>query len=447
MKKEIKSPFLRTTSAALCAALTLSSWGPGVSAAVAQTVSRSVPSVNLPSGSVGLGANLGSPSVHSLPLASPLNPSLSLTPSALATPLPVISAAPSLIPAQLTAPAAAKAAAAPAKALPLAAVPSALEAVKPAASGETFGQAAAQDFSARITGETLIKGRGDASAPVVAGALSALTPRLASPSAADQRDVAPARTPIPSVLTKPEGQRRGAFFPLWLAGFSGLVWGVVEAARWGAHAFTAANAEPSTGATALAAVAIGAMALTGAFVLHTLVESVVFLAAIRRGRDVSDSRLRDFLRAEVLEGRLDGNAAALVRAYRPDSKYKDFTFAFASRGHIWVRPELVATPWLMRVVLLHELHHMRSSAPRGPRRAPSAGCSRTSPPRSARASRNSEGRASSRTSRSPACSARSPRRARPCGSRARTRSSSSTPTRRSCATPRSTPGSPTARRA
>ncbi len=354
-----KTPFIRFVSGALSGAIVLTSWGPGASSAVAQSVTRaaSVPA-QMPLGSVGLGSHLPAPSVD--PLVNPLSLSPSL-PS-----LPHVSAAPSPIPAPITAPAAAK----PAAALPVPAAlanpaPSALEKVSPRAGGESFASASHEDFAARVTGETLIKGSGDAAEPVVS-VPSSLSPARLAASAGETADVEPARAPVPGVPTKPEGQKRGAFFPLWLAGLSGAVWGAVELARWGSHAFAAAQAEPSAGGTALAVAAIGAMVLTGAFVLNAVVDAVVFVAAMRRGRDVSDQRMRDFLRAEVLEGRLDGNAAALVRPYRPDNRYKDFTFAFASRGQIWIRPELAATPWLMRLVLLHELHHMRASAPRGP---------------------------------------------------------------------------------
>ncbi len=328
------SSFRRSLSAALCAILLLSSWGPAVSSAFAQQIAGKVSAVSVvpllgvvPAGS---GAGLSSPSVLSLPA-------------------PLISLSPSI--------------AAPSAAKPIA-VPSALAAVKPSAPGETFGRAAAEDFSRRITGETLAVGSGDLVDPVSveAGVASALRP-LSAVSRVERESSAE-----PAVPTKPEGEKRGAFFPLWLAGFSGLAWGGAEFARWGAHAFGAHSAAPSTGGTVLAVAAISAMVLTGAFVLNAVVDSVVFVAAMWRGRGFTATDLDSVLKAEVLEGRLNGNAAALCRAHLPDNRYKDFTFAFASRGLIWVRPELAATPWLLRQVLLHELTHMEASAPRGPPR-------------------------------------------------------------------------------
>lgn len=338
----------------------LSSWGPSVSSAFAQQATgksaavSAVPQLGLVP--AGIGAGLGSPSV--LPLMP--SPLMSLSPAL---------AAPSLSAAlNVAAPAAAVPAAAVAKpVLPAVAVPSALEAVKPSAPGESFGRAAAEDFAKRATGENLLNGSelgADAGAGVDASALE--SPRFAA--LARRVNGAPVNVQEPAAPTKPEGEKRGTLFPMALAGLSGLAWGAAEFARWGSHAFSAAAAAPTVGGTILAVAAIGAMVLTGAFVLNAVVDSVAFLVAMRRGRGVTDPDLRAFLRAEVLEGRLDGNAAALVKAYRPDSRYKDFTFAFASRGLIWVRPELAATPWLLRRILLHELHHMSASAPRGPPR-------------------------------------------------------------------------------
>ncbi|MDO8757234.1 MAG: hypothetical protein Q7J64_04435, partial [Elusimicrobiota bacterium] len=269
--------------------------------------------------------------------------------------------APSLVvPSPVAAPAAALAAAAPVQA-----PASALDAVQPSAPGESFTRAAAEDFSSRLTGESLIKGTGEVSDPV-----SSVNQAFAGLRAG----LEPARengAPVlrgPAAPKKPEGEKRGTFFPLVLAGASGLIWGAVEAARWGTQAFSAAQAEPSTGAAVLAVGAIGAMVLTIIFVLNAVVDTAVFVAAMWRGRKVSDADLRAFLRAEVLKDSRVGNAVALVRPYRPDNRYKDFTFAFASRGLIWVRPELAATPWLLRTILIHELTHMNAHAPRGPPR-------------------------------------------------------------------------------
>ena len=141
-----------------------------------------------------------------------------------------------------------------------------------------------------------------------------------------------------------------------------------ELARWGAYALNAQSAVSAAGVTLLSVASVSALVLSGAFVLSALIDAAVFVWAMRRGREVKDSELSSFLRAEVLEGRLDGNAAALIKPYHPDNRYKDFTFAFASRGLIWVRPELTAAPWLLRQIILHELRHMTAAPSRGPPR-------------------------------------------------------------------------------
>src|SRR5688572_29829217 len=43
-------------------------------------------------------------------------------------------------------------------------------------------------------------------------------------------------------------------------------------------------------------------------------------------------------------------------------------FAFAARGAIWVRPELLVFPRFLRMTLLHELSHVRAGRTRGPPR-------------------------------------------------------------------------------
>jgi len=363
-------------TAAVSGALVLASWGPGVTSAFAQQSAGRASSVSvvpqLGMVPAGLGAGLGAQFVNPL---TPLTPSIALAP--ILTPT---LAAPSLTAAlPVTARAAAVAAAAnvavvnPLSAaakpnLPLnAAVPSALEAVKPTAPGESYGAAAAEDFAQRITGERLLNGN-ELGADMGAGVDASIS-RTAFAPLSRRENGAPVNINEPAPPTKPEGEKRGLGFPLVLAGVSGLAWGAVELARWGANAFNAAQAaSPALGSTVLTVAAAGAMILTGLFVVNALVDAVSFVGAIVRGSKVTDVELRAFLRAEVLEGRLDGNAAALIKPYRPDNRYKDFTFAFASRGMIWVRPELAATPWLLRQVLLHELTHLKASAPRGPPR-------------------------------------------------------------------------------
>ncbi|MBI4061829.1 MAG: S8 family serine peptidase [Elusimicrobia bacterium] len=300
----------RCLSAALSAALLSSSWGPAAYSASAQQAAGKVSAVSavprLGAVPASLGAGLSSP--PALPLSAPSSLTSSL-------PAPTIDAS---IP------------------NPDPAVPSALEAVEPSAPGEAFGRAAAEDFSRRATGEALADGGESVVEPSAAG------------------EPAEVRSALPPAR---RAQRAKA----------------APAVHWRAatdEAVAASRTGLSAGETVLAVAAVSAALLTGALFLYAAAVPAVFVAAMWRGRAVDDARLASVLRDMVLDKRygLDANAAALVRPYRPDNRYKDFTFAFASRGLIWVRPELAATPWLLRLVLIHELKHMELGAPRGPPR-------------------------------------------------------------------------------
>ncbi len=155
-------------------------------------------------------------------------------------------------------------------------------------------------------------------------------------------------------------------FPLWLAAVSGAAWLAIEASRWTTTAFSAA-AEPTTAATALGVAAATTLVISGAFVLNAIFEAGTYGLMLWKGRKITDEQFRAFLRAEVLEGRLDANAAAMIRPYRPDG-WNGMSFAFAARGSIWVRPELLAFPGFLRLTLVHELTHVRAGRTRGPPR-------------------------------------------------------------------------------
>ncbi|MDE2490050.1 MAG: S8 family serine peptidase, partial [Elusimicrobia bacterium] len=159
-----------------------------------------------------------------------------------------------------------------------------------------------------------------------------------------------------------ERRNRSALFPLLPAALSAGVAGTAKAAAWGALALGAHAALPAV----LGAIGTGGLFLGGTLAVLTVVEGAVLQAALARGRGTSDEQFRAFVRGEVLAGRLNPNAAALLRPYRPRGRLTDWTFAFASRDSIWVRPELIASPVLFRLVLVHELQHWTSSPTRGP---------------------------------------------------------------------------------
>ena len=231
------------------------------------------------------------------------------------------------------------------------------------APSEAAAASGSADFARRVTGEALIAGRSaEIASPTASASSRASKAAVASRSAVSPRPAASVPAP-----TKAEGLRRSAGFPLLMAALSGAAWAGFELARW-SGAIGALAGTPDAGSALLGWAAFGALLATGAFALNTIADAALFAVATWRGRDVTDEQLRRVLLREVMEGRLDPNAAALVRPYRPSGRLPDFTFAFASRGFVFMRPELAATPWLMRMVLLHELHHLRASPTRGPPR-------------------------------------------------------------------------------
>ncbi|MBI3566347.1 MAG: S8 family serine peptidase, partial [Elusimicrobia bacterium] len=168
-----------------------------------------------------------------------------------------------------------------------------------------------------------------------------------------------------------EREERSARYPLGCAAVAGAVWGVVKLAGMAAGKMTAAalgthSAVATVGAVVGATAAGAALFAVGAFGLNAVVDLAAFAIAMRRGRGVTDDEFRAVVRREVMEGRLDPNAAALLKPYRPQGRWSDLTFGFAARGSIFVRPELAATPFFLRMVLVHELAHLKASSTRGP---------------------------------------------------------------------------------
>ncbi|MDX6770007.1 MAG: S8 family serine peptidase [Elusimicrobiota bacterium] len=183
-------------------------------------------------------------------------------------------------------------------------------------------------------------------------------------AAADAPRPARAAEPLPP---RAERENRTALFPLWLAAVSGAAWLALEASRWTAASFSASGGEPTAALAALGIAAATTLAISGAFVLNAAFEAATYGLMLWKGRKITDEQFRAFLRAEVLEGRLDANAAALIKPYRPDG-WNGMAFAFAARGSIWVRPELLAFPAFLRLTLLHELSHVKRGGTRGPPR-------------------------------------------------------------------------------
>lgn len=194
---------------------------------------------------------------------------------------------------------------------------------------------------------------GEVGAPVSpAAALPGVVPTLAPAGA--RAGISAARAAGLAPPARSERQNRSALFSLVLTASSGLGWLAAKTAEFGLAA-----AEPTVASLTM-------LGLTGAFLLCAVVEAVVYGVAMRRGRHVTDDDFNAFIRQEIVEGRLSADDALFLKPYRPRARWPDFTFGFVARGSIWLRPELIATPRLLRPLLTHELYHWNEVLARGP---------------------------------------------------------------------------------
>ncbi|MDE2141425.1 MAG: S8 family serine peptidase, partial [Elusimicrobia bacterium] len=354
----------RWIASALSAALALSSFGPAAASAAAQEF---VAGAAARTG--GSPALVAAPSIGVSPL--PTLPASAAAPLGVSVPAP--SPGPLAAPVALT-PALPLAAAPPAAVLPVAAAPAA-HAASAASAVASFAERVARPLAdPRVNAAAHLDRIYDASAagssaPDFGGVLGAASdgPSGLTPAAARNG----ARAPIVAEALPPRAEReeRSARYPLVLALVAGGAWAVLKAVGLGALHFTAAASAPHAAVSAVVGVAAAsALFAAGAFALNAVVDAAAFAAALWRGKGVTDEQFRAFVRREVAEGRLDGNAAALLKPYRPQGRFTDMTFAFAARGSIWIRPELAASPAIFRLVMVHELQHLKASSTRGPPR-------------------------------------------------------------------------------
>lgn len=162
-------------------------------------------------------------------------------------------------------------------------------------------------------------------------------------------------------------EKRSTLFPLAVAAGMAVVGGAVQLLAWaGPQALGSGDAGVVAGVvSAVAFVALGGAVVAAA---AAVVDAALLGGAVWRGRKVTDESFRAFVRKEVMDGRLDAGVAELLRVHRPEKRF-DLDWGYASGGLIYVRPELAASPFLFRQVVLHEMNHLRQ--PRG--RAPPVG--------------------------------------------------------------------------
>ena len=345
----------RILSTALSAVMLLSSFGPQAAGAAAQEFAARGAAPAPALGTV------------IVPIVLPAAPS-SLSPSL---------AAPSLAPLAPAAPDAALAAI-PAAAVPVSGVPVVASAVAAQAAPASVAAALAErvarplsdpktDVAAHLE-RVYDSARAGATSDAEYDAVSAETPAAGAASVLAPAAPFARSSPRSDAPPRAEREERSAKLPFALAAVSalgGLAAKLAGAAAAAASVQSLAAAHP---VSALGVVAATALAAAGAFAALGLADVVLFAATMRRGRGTTDEQFRAFVRAEVMAGRLDANAASLLKPYRPRGRFSDLTFAFAARGSIWIRPEMIASPVFFRVALVHELSHWKSAPTRGPPR-------------------------------------------------------------------------------
>ncbi len=245
-----------------------------------------------------------------------------------------------------------------------------VQAIPAQAGSEIAADLAGRDFAQRL-GEKLPFNAAEAAAPVASDP-SSIVPRL---------EPAASRGSLSSqeqfVLPSPEGtagkRAKSPVFPAVVAVGAALVWEGIRAAAAlaGGAAVHAASAAPVY--TVLqAAAGVAGFTVLGAgavFAASALLDLGAYAYGMWRGRQVTDADFWDFVRGEVMDGRMDAGVAEMLRIYRPGKISWSMDFGFTDGDNLHLRPELAATPWLFRQVLGHELRHLRG----GPQRGPPAG--------------------------------------------------------------------------
>ncbi|MBI5241802.1 MAG: S8 family serine peptidase [Elusimicrobia bacterium] len=242
--------------------------------------------------------------------------------------------------------------------------PSLVQDVPAQAGSEVSADAASRDFSRRLGEKTV-------SAAVETAALEAPAPdagHLAS-TAPEKTSAAAAPVSLPAPAYRGK-QAKSPVFPAIVAAAATLVWEglrAVAAVAGGAAVQSAGAAGVFTVLQAAASVAGFTVLGAGAvFAASALFDAGAFVYGMWNGRRVKDADFWDFVRGEVMAGRLDAGVAEMLRIHRPGRVSWNMDFGFTAGGSIHMRPELAATPWLFRQVLGHELRHLRARPQRGP---------------------------------------------------------------------------------
>lgn len=204
------------------------------------------------------------------------------------------------------------------------------------------------------------------------------------PAAAGNNEAASRHDAIDAAPERGQGARfryRSAYFPLALAALSASALAILAGvpALIGAM-LPAAASQAVPGAALIGSIvdyaAIGLGGTTALALLYAGWEAALFTFGVAARGKVSDREFWSFIRKELRGWTMHpsvyasllgpGPGRGLLRAYRPMSRFSKLAFAFTGGGKIYIRPELVRTPWLFRWILKHELRHLKTRMDRGP---------------------------------------------------------------------------------
>ncbi|MFA5139039.1 MAG: S8 family serine peptidase [Elusimicrobiota bacterium] len=208
----------------------------------------------------------------------------------------------------------------------------------------------------------------------------------ASPVFSPQQGLVPASAeqgrPTPAVASPSRPISRTAYFPLAFAGISAALLGLTA----GLSALMTGVVPLSLPLGASLTVHVVQMLLqqaasifgasTAVSVAYAVSELILFSLGVAVRKDVPEQDFHAFLREELRHWDLHpsvreallgvGPGKGLLKSFRPPSRFSSLTYGFTAGGAIYLRPELIRTPWLFRQVLRHELDHLRDHFARGP---------------------------------------------------------------------------------
>ncbi|MBI4425204.1 MAG: S8 family serine peptidase [Elusimicrobia bacterium] len=265
--------------------------------------------------------------------------------------------------------------------------------------GEDGGRLAAEADFLRRRGEAPIEGL----APALSGEGSAApaAPRASvalGPAGRPAREVegresgtlaleGPAPQRLSIAPARPRGpQHRSTVFPVMVAAAATVAaWVVTQVAPvligFAVSAWAGSEAVAQVGPTGQAVWALVSAVIfagTSLLGLYALTDAGLLAGAIWRGKTVSASEFHAAVKEALRRIGVDTGTASALAGVTPTSGFvrpfwggnakTRLSYGFTTPQGIYLRPELARTPWLLRMVLRHELYHFvvdRARAPPG----------------------------------------------------------------------------------